>query len=47
MSEDLSMLLTPFNIGKLQIKNRFCLGPMGGAYALFGGYHEWNDRAIA
>lgn len=46
MSEDLNMLLTPFNIGKLQIKNRFCMGPMGGAYGLFGGYHEWNDRAI-
>lgn len=46
MSEDLNMLLTPFNIGKIQIKNRFCMGPMGGAYSLFGGYHEWNDRAI-
>lgn len=27
--EDMNQLFTPFNIGKVQIKNRFCMGANG------------------
>lgn len=40
--EDMNQLFTPFNIGKVQIKNRFCMGPMG-ISGIQGSLQDWND----
>ena len=42
MNNDMNILLTPFKIGKESIKNRFVMGPMGGAkfFDYRGGYTD-------
>jgi 2-enoate reductase len=46
MTNELRALLTPFQIGSVTIKNRFCMGPMGGP-AVYGPRHEYSDAGIA
>ena len=39
--EDMKRLFTPFNIGKVRIKNRFCMGPMG-ISGIQGSLQDWG-----
>ena len=45
MNENLNILLTPFNIGKETIKNRFVMGPMA-FNQIFDSYGAFNDEGI-
>lgn len=40
--EDLNRLFTSFHIGKVEIKNRFCVGPMG-ISGIQGSLQDWNE----
>ena len=47
MSNQFSHLLSPLQIGKLTIKNRMCMAPMGGGYAdLQGAHGEYTETAL-
>ena len=45
MKENMQKLWTPFNIGKVQIKNRFAMGPMGDG-TLFDSRAGYTDQAV-
>ncbi len=42
---DLKKLMTPFNIGKVTVKNRYCMGPMGGGHH-FEADGTWKNSTI-
>lgn len=44
-TEKFSSMLSPFHIGKVEIKNRFVMGPMG-ISQLYGPHGELNDPSI-
>lgn len=47
MNNQFPHLLSPLQIGKLKIKNRMCMAPMGGGYADLQGPHgEYNETAL-
>lgn len=43
MNEDMKKLFTPFQIGKVRIRNRFCMGPMG-ISSMQGSLQEWGTN---
>lgn len=45
MTEEMKALFTPYQIGKLSIKNRYAMGPMG-ATSLFDPNYAMTDRGI-
>nr|WP_325194369.1 FAD-dependent oxidoreductase [uncultured Oscillibacter sp.] len=45
MNDDLKNLFTPFNIGNVKVKNRFCMGPMGIAH-IQGPNHEFGQAVL-
>ena len=47
MANEFKHLFTPLKIGKVEIKNRFFVAPMGDGYAGLGGaYREYSDTGI-
>ena len=47
MANQFPHLLSPFTIGKVRIKNRLCVGPMGDGYLGLNGPHgEYSDLGI-
>ncbi|TQI67078.1 FAD-dependent oxidoreductase [Clostridium sp. KNHs216] len=45
MSKQFENLCKPFKIGKVTVKNRFCMAPMGGNF-MFGPKGEYNQEGI-
>lgn len=42
--DDYRNLMSPLKVGKLTIKNRYAVGPMGGRHLMFGKKGEYNDK---
>lgn len=45
MENQFKNLLSPFKIGNLTVKNRFCVAPMGQTRG-YNGHGEWNEEGI-